>query len=153
MHVHLRVCLRFHCIASNTYHKIPQRTIGIHRIQYNIGCHRMHWFLWVANHLPYPTRRQIRRRSWQSRTAFSRVLRDRDVRHVWVWQAKGCMKYSLKCLSGALRFSSCLNPNQMFQTSSASRLPARNRKKCLPIICREWYPILDPSKLGTTDFF
>ena len=23
---------------------------------------------------------------------------------VWVWQAKGCMKYSLKCLSSALRF-------------------------------------------------
>ena len=40
------------------------------------------------------------------------------VRHVWVWQAKGCMT----CLSGALRFSGCLNRNQMFHTSSASRL-------------------------------
>ena len=34
----------------------------------------------------------------------------------------------------ALRFSSCLNPIQMFHTSSASRL---YRKNCLPIICRD----------------
>ena len=28
--------------------------------------------------------------------------------HVWVWQAKGCTKYSLKCLSGALGLSSSI---------------------------------------------